>query len=600
MAGEILWNLAPMSLPEPQPQGGPHAIEQELEAYARSEAVQLFVERAAEATRDFALTAANAATVANLCHRLDGLPLAIELAAARVRALSVAEISERLDSRFRLLTGGGRTAPARQQTLEATLDWSHALLTESEAKVLRRLSVFAGGGTLEAAEAVLGRGDIESGDVLDLILHLADRSILTMNRGRPQSTRWRMLEVIRQYAQRKLEEAGERIAYREHHLDYFREWAERADSHVRGPQQLEWLDLFQADHDNLRAALEWSLGAPGRAEAAMGLAASCAEYWRIRGHFAEAESQLKAALGLQESGGPTRARAAALTHLAHIAYMQTRYPEMRPVAEEALSIWRGLGQGGRAGLAKILDLLGELSSEEGDYDASYQYFEDALSIYRELNDGLGIGEMSMQIGWATMRTGDYARAEEYLLECLERMREVGTVRNVTFALSGCGEVALRQGRYEDARRRLQEALDLARQSGDKWLIGAVLGSLGWAALLERDFGRMRQRLGESLSVRTEIGDKGGTAWCLEKLAEAALVLHQSMTAVRGFAAASALRAPMGSVIDPADLPDYERMQAKLKAELGEDGYSEAWNSGESAPVEGIIGELLALESPRPE
>ncbi len=261
---------------------------------------------------------------------------------------------------------------------------------------------------------------------------------------------------------------------------------------------------------------------------------------------------------------------------------------MRPLAEEALSIWRELGSSGRSGAAFTLDLLGELATEEGDYDRAEALFAEAMLIYRELNDARGISEIHGQLGWAALRTGDYQQATEHLEQYLAQAQMVGDPHLLAFAFSGLGEVAVRQGQYPRAVARLQQSLALNRARGDKWSTSTLLGSLGWVALRQRDFSRMRGLLAESLSLRTETGDKGGIAWCLEKLAEAARLQGRSETAATIFGAAAALRAPIGSVIDPADRSDYDRLIAELRSTLGERAFAMSWTKGEALSLNDAI------------
>ncbi len=288
-------------------------------------------------------------------------------------------------------------------------------------------------------------------------------------------------------------------------------------------------------------------------------------------------------------------------------FLRSDFPAMRRYAEEALSIWRGLGRDGRAGLAFTLHKLGDLASEEGDYEQAPRLLKEALDIYRELNDTRGIGEVLMLFGWDAMRTGHYTQAATYLEEFLALAQQAGDTKNTAFALSGLGEVAVRQGNPERATALLEESLRLNRTIGFSWGMGTVLGSLGWAALAQHDPARMKAALGESLSIRMEIGDQGGIAWCLEKLAEAALAqaetttaparLERYQTATRVLAAAAAIRAPINSVIDPADQPAHLRHFAALRAGLGEPAFAAAWAEGEAMPLSGVIACALAEAPP---
>jgi len=603
ITGEVAWTVPPLSLPNPVPWKNTASAQDAVGLYEESESVQLFVARATANASDFKLTAENGACVAEICRQLDGMPLAIELAAARVRSLSVQQIAQRLDDRFHLLTVGSRTAPRRQQTLSSTLDWSYALLSDAEQNVLQRLSVFASGATLDAAEAVCAGAGVDNSEVLDTLALLVNKSLVTADisghGGTPadgEQVRYRLLVTIRQYAYDKLVESGRATETRNRHLDFFLRWAEEAEPQLFTSEQVRWLDRFEAEHDNLRIAMEWGSSDASRAELGLRLAAACGRFWRLHGYLSEGRMHLSVALSSSEVQQRTRIRAQALMRLANFAYLQSDYHAMRPLAEEALSIWRELGGEGKAGAAYTLDLLGELETEEGHYDRAPAYFREALQIYEEIHDRRGIGQIHMQFGWAAMRTGDYRKAQDHLQQFLGIARQVEDKSNLAFALSGLGEIAVRQGEYKQAISLLRQGLALNRERGDKWGTATLLGSLGWVKLRQREWKKMRDYLEESLAIRTEIRDKGGIAWCLEKLAEAKFEQSHIQDAVRLFGRAEAVRAPIGSVIDPADQPEYSRIISKLRAALGMDAFAAAWADGGALQLEDAIE--LALFEPQ--
>ena len=597
ITGEVAWTVPPLSLPSKRPWTNPSSTQDAMSLYEESESVQLFVVRATTISPDFRLTLENGAWVAEICRRLDGMPLAIELAAARARSLSVQQIVQRLDDRFRLLTGGSRTAPLRQQTLASTLEWSYALLSAKEQEVLQRLSVFAGGATLDAAESVCAGRDVPAMEVLDLLSRLVDKNLVTADKSERRATRYRLLETIRQYAHEKLVETGSEGESKNRHLNYFIQWAENAEHHLIRPEQVEWLDRYEAEHDNFRAALEWCHTDASRAFSGLQLAAACGSFWRLHGYISEGRKYLSAFLSQPNAQDRTITRARALTFLANHAYLQSDYPTMRPVAEEALSIWRELGEEGKASAAFTLDLLGELETEEGNYERAPAFFQEALDIYQEINNVRGIGQIHMQFGWAAMRTGDYSKAQSHLEEFLNLAKQVEDKSDLAFAFSGLGEVAVRQGQYERAISLLEQALALNRQRGDKWGMGTQLGSLGWVALRQRDFKRMKDMLGESLAIRTEISDKGGIAWCLEKLAEAKYDQSQFQEAAKIFGHAESVRKPLRSVIDPADQPEYVRIISRLRSALGMDAFASLWAKGAAMHLEEVVD--YALSDPIP-
>jgi len=589
--GEIVWGVPPMSVPELQPWRDTTSWEAALRVFRESEAVQLFSNRATLIMPDFELTTENGAWVAEICRRLDGLPLAIELAAARVRTLSVQQIAERLDDRFNLLTGGHRTVSPRQLTLGATLDWSYDLLAETERQVLQRLSVFAGGARLEAVEEVCAGDGVKTGKVLEILSQLVDKSLVVAGQ-RSGEMRYSLLETIRHYAREKLIESGQFEKTKNHHLNYFVEWAEKANVGLSGADQSDWLNRFEAEHENLRAVLEWCAEDERYIDKELGMAGACGRFWRYRGHMNEGRARISNALARNGAQKRTVLRARALVETGHIAYLQSDYPVVKTLAEEALSICRELGREGQLQLAQALDLLGELATETGDHEAPPFYFQEALEIFRELDDARGIGDMHMQMGWALMRIGDLLGAKENLEQAQSIVRDLGNLRYLGFSYSGLGEVAIRQGELERATSLLEQGLSLARQIKDKWMIATMLGSLGWVALNQNELSEMRKVLRESLALRAELGDQGGTAWCLEKLAKAAYLEKQYKKAIEIFGAAAALRAPINSVIDDADLSEYNRIIADLQAAIGKNAFDSAWAKGESAPLEEVIEEAL--------
>ena len=605
--GEIRWETPSLSLVDPVP-----GVDAGL--LFTSEAAQLFLDRAAATQPGFAAAGANAPVVAQICRQLDGLPLAIELAAARVPALSVEQIAARLGDRFDLLKVGRRTAPERHQTLRAMIDWSYGLFSAQEKKLFRRLAVFAGGWTLEAAEEIcadVGTALKEYGEivpVLDALARMVSRSMVIAGRS-GSATRYRFLETIRQYAQEKLVHSDEMEAMRDRHLEYILRWTAGANSRLIGSEQLAWLERFEHEHENIRAALEWALAGESRSEQALQLAVSSARFLRLRGYLSEGRQYLSRALNPARPGKRSAVRAQGLTWLANLAYLQSDFPGMHPLLEESLSIWQELGLIRSPGRANTLEMFGELMTEEGDYSRADELFQEALDIFREAKSEFGSGEVLMQFGWAAIRTGEYDQAEVWLNEFLALSRKTGYANHISFALSGLGELAVRQGQYEHAQRFLEESLALRRAHGDLWGTGTSLGSLGWAALRQGDYARMRAVLKESIAVRLDIGDRSGIAWCLEKLAEGALFESRARSSRDGLAraarilgAAAAIRAPLGSVIDPADEPEHERNRAALREALGEADFQTAWAAGEALAAQGLemaVAEGLAVPGGAP-
>jgi predicted ATPase/class 3 adenylate cyclase len=581
IAGEKTFRVPSLSLPDVGSLPSPETMTQ-------YEAIHLFMDRAAAVQSTFRLTPANASAIAQICYRLDGIPLAIELAAARVKALKVEELSARLDDRFRLLTGGSRTAMPRHQTLRAMMDWSYDLLSENERVLLRRLSVFVGGWSLESAEAVVGHDAILSDLVLDLLTSLVDKSLVNVDEQGEQ-TRYSMLETVRQYALNKLIESGEAENIRGKHLRYFTRFAEEAEPQFDGTEQARSLNRVETDHDNLRAALDWSHQTDEGAELGQRIACALAEFWVTRGYMTEGRSRIS--LALESAPERTTRRANLLSHAANLAYRQSDYPATRAYAEQALAIFRELND--KRGISEALFRLGNTATEEGDYETAPRLFEQALSLKRELKDTKGTARALLNLGWAALRPGNYALATVRLEEALALHRSNDDKSGTAFALSGLAEVAVREQNLEQASRLIEQSLAIRKEIGYKWGIGVSLGTWAWIAMRQLDWDAALVRLRESIRVRREIGDKGGMAWCLERLAEVAIATQDDERAVRIYGAAASLRAAMGSVIDPVDQPEYERNILQLKARLGEGALAKIWAAGYGMSMEQSIADALS-------
>jgi non-specific serine/threonine protein kinase len=429
--GEASWQVPSFSLPASVSGLAWTSQEAALTACRQSEAVLFFLERAARISPEFALTEQNAAGVAEICRRLDGRPLAIELAAAWVRVLSVSQIAERLEGRSDLLAGGSRTAAPRQQTLTATLDWSHDLLSEQERTVFRSLAVFAGGWTLEAAELVCSGAEVGPRDVHPVVSRLVEKSLVMAEAPKAGERRYRMLLTIREYALSKLKEAGEAQVVRARHLAYFLQFAEQAQPHLSGPEQWPWLDRLEAEHDNLRAALDWSLVAPNAAGEGLRLAVVMGEFWKLRGHLSEGRRRLETALAHKDTQSPTLERAQALQRASVLAFYQSDYQAVRRLCEESLAVSRELGAPGRLEVARSLELLAEAAAETGDYEAAPELHREALALFREVGNRVGIADTLKMMGWGAMRTGDYEQAASQLEEALVVCRQSGDPRHIT-------------------------------------------------------------------------------------------------------------------------------------------------------------------------
>jgi predicted ATPase/class 3 adenylate cyclase len=562
-----------------------------LESLSQCAAVELFVQRAKTVKRGFELTDDTAAEVAEICYRLDGLPLAIELAAARIKLLHPRAILTRMEHRLEFLTGGGRDLPSRQQTLRNAIAWSYDLLDENEQKLFRRLSVFVGGCSVEAAE-VIAEDNPARGSILDRLESLLDKNLLREVEGTNRELRFMMLETLREFGLEQLEASGEQGKIQRRHAKYFLSIAEQTEARLERAGQIEWINRMEQEHGNLRAALEWSKTADGTAETCLRLASALGLFWESRGYFNEGRKLLGALLLTEPALGRTATRARILARAAELAYRQSDYSATMSFAEESLTIYREVGDG--QGIASALIKLGNAATEMGDYATASGFLEDALKTWGELEDKHGTARALISLGWVALRSGKYSLAKTRLIEALALSRDLGDTRNIAFELSGLGEVALRQENYSRATQLVEESLELRKQLGNKWGVGVSLGILGWIAMREEKWDRASAWLCESLEVRREIGDQSGSAWCLERLAAIAMVRGQAEKAARLFGAGSALRASIGSVIDPADQPAYNSKILSLQRELGKQRFTIIWEEGRALALERAVA--YALES----
>jgi predicted ATPase/class 3 adenylate cyclase len=517
IAGESVYRVPSLSLPDAERiAAGGETLVSTLKQY---ESLQLFLERAAAVQPGFALTSRNASTVAEICSRLDGIPLAIELAAARVRALPVEQIAARLDDRFRLLTGGSRTALPRQQTLRALIDWSYDLLLEPEKRVLRRLSVFAGGWTLEAAEAVCSGDDIEAWELLDLLTALVDKSLVLYEepaaREAGGEARYRFLETVRQYGREQLLESGEAEAVRGRHLEYYLRLSEAAEPKLQGPEQAEWLERLERERDNLRVALEWSEAADGGTEAALRLLSATGWFWMLRYHRGEGLRWLERALA-RSAGEVTAVRAKALHAAATLSGMSGEPREKREAyGRESLAIYQKLGdrQGlalllpGEEGLALAREVgnkyilaqrlfgIGYLLRDQREWERMEEVAEESLALSQEMGNTIGIAGAYRQLGRAAMHRREYARARACFTEDLNRTRLLGDVEGVAIALGNLADVAFHEGEYSRSQALCAERLILARKMGHQWHTPHTLERLVLVALAQQQMERVIRLFG---------------------------------------------------------------------------------------------------------
>jgi predicted ATPase/class 3 adenylate cyclase len=585
IGGEQTYRVPSLSLPDPKQAPTPVSI-------AQFEAVQLFSDRAVLARADFEVTNQNAPTLASICYRLDGIPLAIELAAARVRLLSVEEINRKLDQRFRLLTGGSRTALPRQQTLRSLIDWSYDLLRDPEKLLLQRLSIFAGGWTLEAAEQVCSGAGVEDREALDLLTSLADKSLVGVEQ-REGPSRYRLLETVRQYAREKLSECGGDEEVRERHRDYFLALAEQAEPKLMGVEQAAWLQRLEEEHENLRAGLEWSLVEAGSG-GGLRLCGALHRFWWARAYLSEGREWCARILGKAGAEERTKERAKALQVAGVLAYHQGDYSAARALNEESLSIRRQLGD--RRGIAASLNNLGLVAGEQGDYPVARALYEESLAIKRELGDQSGIANSLNNLGNVAYDQADFALARALYEESLVIARGLGDREGISRLLSNLGNVAMHQRDLASAQALHEESLGIKRDLGNRQRIASSLISLGNLSSDQGDFASARALYREGLAIGRELGDRRGTAISLEGLAAVVAALGNSLHAACIWGAAERLRAEVGSPLTPMDRPDYDRRVVAARAAQGDDAaFNHAWQEGHSLTLEQAI-DLASTET----
>jgi non-specific serine/threonine protein kinase len=510
IAGEVIYAVPPLTTPST-------SRTLSLEALGRVESVALFVERAKAVKPGFALTEANRTAVAEVCRRLDGIPFAIELAVARIKVMSAEEIANRLDDRFRLLTGGSRTALPRHQTLRALIDWSYENLAEHEAVLLRRFAVFAGGWTLDAAAVVGTAGDIEEYEVLDLVSRLLDKSLVEMDAEggqRTGKTRYRMLETVKSYARERLKERDELEQARDRHLRFFLDLAEEAEPNLLGGEQGLWLTRLEVEHDNLRSAADTCVERPDDPNLGLRMAGALGRFWEVHGHWTEGRETCEAMVAI--AGGDPAARAKVLFCEGNLALSQGDSAVARTAYEQSLAIRRELGD--RAGIAQLLTSLGIAAWIRGEYAAARPLLEESLQIRREIGNKQAIAFTLQNLANLTRDQGDLQGARAIHEEALGILRQIGDRRSIATTANNLGHVVRAAGDLAQARVLYEEGLAIRRELEDRQGIARSLTSLAQLAKEEGDYGYAKALHVEGLAIKRELGDRRGVVVSLVNLA----------------------------------------------------------------------------------
>ena len=582
------------------------------------------------------MTPDNAATIAEICLRLDGLPLAIELAAGRIRLFPPKALLDRLHHRLHILTGGVRDLPERQQTLRNTIQWSYDLLREEEQRLFRRLSIFAGGCTLQAIEAIGAALDNEVGQIFEGVASLLDKSLLQQVGQEGEEPRLLMLETIREYGLECLVICGEMEITRQVHAQYYLALAEQAEPELKGPQQAAWLQQLEREHENLRAAMGWLLEpeeAEHRTDMALRFVIAMRRFWLMRGYWSEGRAFLEQALTRSE-GDVTSSRATVLDHAAEWAYLLDDYERGAALCEESLALFRALGD--KAGIASCLYMLagggqdwwGEARTR-GTLAEARALIEEALTLHRELGDTWGIAHDLFSLAEQLSHQGEYASARARLEESLELQRALGNAKGMSDALMWLARVDfLAQGDAAQVGALLEESLLLLQEVGDKWSHAFYCYVAGQVALQQGDVAAAQSLAEESVVLYREMGHRQGVTWTLSALADvearqgnqqAARALYEESLAVaraigdtwaiascfvglarlvasqgelvwatRLWGGAEALREGLGTPLPPVSRATYERAVAAARTQLGEQAFASAWAEGRAMTFDEVL------------
>jgi predicted ATPase/class 3 adenylate cyclase len=584
--GEHEFPVPPLSMPDlkrPPP----------LERLTQYEAVGLFVERARALKPDFSITNESAPAVAEICVRLDGLPLAIELAAARIKMLPPRAMLQRLGSRLKLLTGGARDLPERQRTLRATIEWSHALLDEGERVLFARLSVFSGGRTLEAIEAICdAEGDLPV-ETFEGVSSLLDKSLLRQEEGPGGEPRFVMLETVHEFAREKLRQSAEAEEIKRVHAEYFLNLAEEADPELRGPDQLQWLERLEAEHDNMRAALTWALELK-EVELALRLGGALWWFWWMRSHNSEGRRWLEAALVMDGRGSP-EVRAMALAGVGYLGLEQGDLDRAKEVCEEGLELLAHEGR--EASEAKLILLagLGWVVWEREEYEQAKQLFEESLAPSREMRDTWWLATSLSNLAVVSHFLGNSEKATELYEQSMDLFREQGDKRRLATCLNNLAMVVCSQGELGRAAKLIEESVALLRELGARGVVSIGLCNLGWIALLQDDLGRAADLYRESLSLSWETGVNPVVQRTLEGLACVAGAEGEAQRAARLWGAAQTLHETKGIPRDTDFLDEADARISAVRLGMREEAWEEAWRKGRGMTLDEAVSYAMEKE-----
>jgi len=554
------------------------------------DSVRLFVDRAAAVLPGFRLTPGNAAHIAEVCIALDGIPLATELAAARIGVLSPRELAGRVDNVLELLANGRRAARPHHETLRATIAWSHEYLDEPEQVLFRRLSVFRSGWDLEAAEGICAGGPLEARGILGLLSQLADKSLIEARREAGQ-TRYDMLTTVRRFAQDRWEQGDDTEAARDSHLGYYLALAESAESELKEAGQAEWLHRLAAEHDNLTAALRWTVESD-QAERGLRLSGALARFWELQGFFQAGRKWLAVCLAMPDAAVHLSARAKALSGAGALAEEQADFVAAESLHRESLAVRREIDDA--VGVAESLNNLGNVANLRGDYGAAQALHAEALEKRRELGDDWGVAASLNNLGNVAEYQGDFDEARTLYEESAALLEDLGDRWAQSVTLNNLGLVASDQGDWEAARGYASRSLGIARELGDRQGMAYALHTLGDIAFRQGRLEEARQLHAQSLNLARELGDRQGMAESLESFAILAHAEDDPERSAELFGAAHVLRERIDSPWTAAAEPARRSLISELHTALGPEAFDAAWEagatSGEADAVELALGE----------
>ena len=577
---EITYRVPSLSFPEPGEKISPEGLK-------KYEAIDLFTRRASSAMPDFELDEENAKAVAGICRQLDGIPLALELAAARLRVMDLEQIASQLEDRFRLLTGGDRSAPPRLQTMLASIDWSVQLLSEAEKTLLKRLSVFSGGWTLPAAKAVCSDETLPEAGIFDLLGNLVNKSLVLVIRKKGREIRYRLLETIRQYAREKFSESGEAGMFRDRHLDYFLGLAGQAEPELVGAEQAAWFDRLELEHDNFRLALSWSQeGGEREAQAGLRLADHLWWFWFIRGFKKEGREWMERTLAASDSRAPVdlAIRAKVLAKLPWMDEFQTHSEK------KALSLGLTLGPAGRESVALALWGMGAHTFSQMDYARAKSLEEQSLLLFRQLGHRWGICETLTLLGTAMRELSDLQQATVHLEESLGLARQARDSNEIAFALQELGHVAMARKDFKQAEMFFEESSRFYKEIN-------MFGAQGWellgeVALQKGDLRQAASHYKESLALNWEMGIERIVGADLYDLARVAAARKQPERAARLWGAAEALWESIGAVMTPRAHQEHASFLESLRAQIDPATWSACWAEGRAMTAKQAVAYAL--------